>query len=185
MRKINAFIFLTLNGYFKGLNDDISWHLHGEEGNEFSQKQLEADNILLFGRKTYDMMYSFWPTKMAYDNFPKVAERMNDSAKMVLTNSLTRADWHNTTLLTGNTVDQIRQIKETSGKNITILGSGSIVTQLTDAELIDEYQFLIDPIAIGCGTPIFNNINQQLELSFIDSQVFNKSGAILLTYRRK
>lgn len=176
---------MTINGYFKGLNDDISWHIHGEEGNEFSENQLEADNILLFGRKTYEMMSSFWPTKMAYDNFPKVAERMNNSEKIVLTNSLTKADWQNTTILTGNTVDQIRQLKDTPGKNITILGSGTIITQLTDAGLIDEYEFLIDPIAIGKGTSIFENINTKLDLTLIDSKIFKKSGAVLLTYRRK
>ncbi|MFA6946444.1 MAG: hypothetical protein WC220_11145 [Pedobacter sp.] len=66
MRKITAFIFLTINSCYKGLNEDISWHIHGEEGNEFSENQLKADNILLFGRKTYEMMISFWPANRLY-----------------------------------------------------------------------------------------------------------------------
>jgi dihydrofolate reductase len=185
MRTINAFIFLTLNGYYKGIHDDINWHIHGEEGNEFSQKQLEADNILLFGRKTYDMMSGFWPTKMAYDNFSIVAERMNNSEKVVISNTLLHAEWNNTSILNGNIVDQIRELKASPGKNITILGSGTLVTQLTDAGLIDEYEFLIDPIAIGKGTPIFSNMNNQLDLILVSSSVFHKSGAILLTYKRK
>lgn len=184
MRKITAFVFLTINGCFKGLHEDIRWHIHGEEGNAFSEQQLEAGNILLFGRKTYDMMSSFWPTAMAYESFPKVAERMNHAEKIVLSNSLTQTGWQHTTLLRDNAIDQLRQLKQTSGKNMTLLGSGTLVTQLTDAGLIDEYEFLIDPIAIGKGTPILHDINTTLELSLVDTQVFKKSGAILLRYRR-
>lgn len=185
MRKITSFNFLTVNGCFKGLNDDISWHVHNEEANKFSEKQLEADNILLFGRRTYDMMSGFWPTKMAYDSFPKVAERMNSSEKIVLSNSITKANWQNTKILTGNTIDQIRHLKSTSGKNITILGSGTVIAQLTDAGLIDEYEFLIDPLAIGEGTPLFENIKNKLELALTEVKPFQKSGIILLRYRRK
>jgi len=178
-------MFLTINGHYKGLNEDISWHIHGAEGNEFSENQLKAENILLFGRKTYEMMMSFWPTKMAYDSFPKVAERMNNSEKIVLTNSLTTADWQNTRILRGNTIEQIRELKNTSGKNITILGSGTIVNQLTDAGLIDEYELLIDPVAIGNGTPLLDNISGKLELKLLESRIFKKSGAVLLRYGRK
>lgn len=185
MRKITAFIFLTMNGYYKGLNEDISWHIHGEEGNEYSENQLKADNILLFGRKTYEMMMSFWPTKMAYDSFPKVSERMNNSEKVVLSDSLTDADWQNTTILRGNAIEQIFELKNTSGKNITILGSGTIINQLTEAGIIDEYEFLIDPVAIGNGTPLFENISTKIELTLIDSKIFKKSNAVLLKYRRK
>lgn len=185
MRKITAFIFLTMNGYYKGLNEDISWHMHGDEGNEFSENQLQADNILLFGRRTYEMMMSFWQTKMAYDSYPKVAGRMNNSEKVVLSNSLLEAEWQNTKILSGNAIEQIRKLKNTVGKNITILGSGTIINQLTDAGLIDEYEFLIDPVAIGNGTALFENISTKIELSLIDNKIFKKSGAVLLVYRRK
>jgi dihydrofolate reductase len=185
MRKITAFMFLTINGHYKGLNEDISWHIHGEEGNKFSENQLKADNILLFGRITYEMMMGFWPTKMAYDSYPKVAERMNNSEKIVLSNSLTEAEWQNTIILSGNTIEQIRELKYTTGKNITILGSGTIINQFTEAGLIDEYEFLIDPIAIGKGTPLFDNISGKLELNLLESRIFKKSGSVLLTYARK
>jgi len=185
MRKITAFVFMTLDGYFKGLHDDISWHIHGEEGNEYSENQLEADNILLFGRKTYEMMRGFWPTQMAYDNFPIVAERMNNSEKIVFSHSLKQADWQNTKIISQDAVELLRELKHSPGKNITILGSGTLVTQLTDACLIDEYEILIDPIAIGKGSSIFENITPKLHLSLVESKVFQKSGAILLTYRRQ
>ncbi len=185
MNKITAFTFLTINGFYKGLNDDISWHVHGEEGNKYSEDQLAAGNILLFGRKTYEMMNSFWPTQMAFDLYPKVAEGMNNAEKIVLSNSLTKASWQHTKIISDNVIDQIKQLKSTTSKNITILGSGSIVSLLTDAGLIDEYEFLIDPIAIGNGTPIFENINAQLTLKLVSTKVFDKSGQILLTYTSK
>lgn len=70
MPKITSFTFLTLNGYFKGENEDTSWHRHGEEENRYSEDSLQSDSILLFGRTTYEMMYSFWPTLRAAELFP-------------------------------------------------------------------------------------------------------------------
>lgn len=182
MRKIIAFNFLTINGFYKGVNDDSSWHVHGEEGNKFSENKLHADNILLFGRKTYELMSGFWPTPMAHEIYPLVAKRMNESEKIVLSQTLKTAGWNNTRILSGNTIDQIRQLKSSPGKNIAILGSGSIINQLTDEALIDEYEFLIDPLALGQGTPVFENIKNKLELKLMNCQVFEKSGQVVLKY---
>ncbi|MEW5959613.1 MAG: dihydrofolate reductase, partial [Chloroflexota bacterium] len=77
MRKLTAYNFLTLNGFFKGPNEDTNWHTHGEEEAKYSEESLAQDNILLFGRKTYEMMASFWPTPQAKELFPKVAAGMN------------------------------------------------------------------------------------------------------------
>ena len=76
MRKITAFNFISINGFYKGSGEDTSWHEHGAEGNAFSEAQLEKGDILLFGRKTYELMKSFWPTKIAHETFPRVAEMM-------------------------------------------------------------------------------------------------------------
>lgn len=123
MRKISAFVFLTLNGFYKGINEDTSWHLHIEEGNTFAEKQLEADDILLFGRKTFAMMAGFWPTKMAYEYYPVVAEGMNNSEKIVLSNSLKTAEWQNTTVISGDTIAQIKLLKQTPVKTSPYLAA--------------------------------------------------------------
>ena len=184
MRTITSFTFLTINGYYKGLNEDISWHIHGGEGTKMSEDQLEADNILLFGRRTYEMMAGFWPTEMAYQLYPEVAAGMNRAEKIVLSNSLQTADWSPTTILSGNTIEQIRELKSLPGKNITILGSGSVLRQLSDAQLIDQYELLIDPIAIGQGTPLLQDLQHQLQLQLKDCQVFKESGSVFLTYQK-
>ncbi|WP_317899383.1 dihydrofolate reductase family protein [Aurantibacillus circumpalustris] len=184
MRKINSFTFLTLNGFYKGPGDDTSWHKHGEEESKFSEQQLEAGNILLFGKTTFEMMQSFWPTPMAAELFPKVAKGMNEAEKIVISNSLKKTDWKNTKILRGDIIKQIQELKASKGKNITILGSGSIVSLLTNAELIDEYQIMIDPVAITKGTAIFNNITTNLDLKLTESRVFKSSGTVLLTYKK-
>lgn len=184
MGKLSAFNFITLNGYYKGINEDISWHQHGGEEEQFSIESLQSDNILLFGRITYEMMANWWPTPMAIDTMPDVAEAMNKSEKIVFSRTLKKADWTNTRIIKTKMLDAVKKLKETSQKNLTILGSGSLVTQLAEKGLIDTFQFMIDPIAIGEGTPLFHNINKTLNLKLTNSRVF-KSGTILLSYESK
>ena len=187
MRKLTAFNFITLNGYYKGSNGDISWHVHNahnqdtEESN-FAEKGANSGNSLLFGRVTYEMMAGYWPSSMAIENSPIVAEGMNEANKIVFSKTLQKAEWNNTTLIRGNLVEEIQKIKQLPGNNITILGSGSIITQLAEAGLIDEYQFMVDPVAIGGGTSIFNNINHSLNLKLTEAKTF-KSGAVVLSYQ--
>lgn len=184
MRKIKSFNFITLNGYFKGSNEDISWHVHGEEGNSFSEDQLQAQNVLLFGRRTFEMMRDFWTSPLAYDQYPVVAEKMNSSEKIVITNSLEQSDWQNTLIFKGNLIEILKNYKSTPGSDITILGSGSIVSQLTEAGLIDTYQFLIDPLVISDGIGLFDQLKKQMDLHLVDCKIFKKSGQVLLTYHR-
>ena len=182
MRKLNVFNFITLNGYYKGRNGDLSWHKHGGEEGEYSKEGLAANNILLFGRVTYEMMASYWPTPMAKENDPEVAEGMNKAEKIVFSKTLKKADWSNTKVIKENIIEEIKKLKQESGKNMTILGSGSIVTQFADNGLIDEYEFMLDPVALGDGTPIFKNISHNLELKLTGTRTF-KSGVILLSYQ--
>ncbi|WPU94237.1 dihydrofolate reductase family protein [Mucilaginibacter sabulilitoris] len=187
MRKLTAFNFITLNGYYKGANGDISWHVHNahnqdtEESN-LAEKGANSGNILLFGRVTYQMMASYWPTRQAIASSPVVAEGMNKADKIVFSKTLQKADWNNTILINGNLVEEVRKLKQQQGNNITILGSGSVITQLAEAGLIDEYQFMVDPVAIGRGTPIFHNINHPLNLKLTQAKTF-KSGAVVLSYQ--
>lgn len=187
MRKLSSFTFITLNGYFKGLNEDTSWHhqLNSNEAAKYAEQSSSSGSILLFGRKTYEMMYSFWPTPQAAEIFPTVAKNMNKAAKIVFSNSLKDVAWENTRLISGNIVDQVKSLKQTQGSDLTILGSGSIISQFSDAGLIDEYQIMLDPVALGQGTTIFSDIQKNLNLKLISSKVFEKDGIVLLTYAKR
>ncbi|MCB0156001.1 MAG: dihydrofolate reductase [Anaerolineae bacterium] len=183
MRKLTVYNFLTLNGFCKGPNEETDWHIHGEEEAKYSEESLSHDNILLFGRKTYEMMASFWPTPQAAELFPQVAARMNKAEKIVFSRTPFAPAWENTHVISGDIVAKVRELKASPGKDMTILGSGSLITLFTDHGLIDAYQFMIDPVAIPDGTPVFQNIKQKLDLQLTGSKVF-ESGVVLLYYQR-
>lgn len=182
MRKLTVFNFITLNGFFKGPNEDISWHKHGGEESDYSAEGLKSGNTLLFGRVTYEMMASFWPTPIAMDSFPSVAKGMNKAEKIVFSRTLKKVEWNNTKVVKGNIVEEIKKMKQMPGKDMTLLGSGSILTQVAEQGLIDEYQIMVDPIALGEGTPIFKGIKHGLNLMLTKTRTF-KSGAVLLCYQ--
>ena len=181
MATLSSFTFLTLNGFYKGLDEDISWHKHGSEEEEFSRTSLEAENILLFGRTTYEMMAGFWPTPMALESMPAVAEGMNRSEKIVVSRTLKKATWNNTRVVGKNWIEEIKKLKQ-GNKNITLLGSGSILTQLAAEGLLDYCSFMIDPVAIGKGSTVFAQLEKPLSMTLLDTRVFN-SGVVLVSYK--
>lgn len=189
MRKLSSFTFITLDGYYKGRGGDISWHRHAKEESEFSNEGLQSDNILLFGRVTFEMMASFWPTPMGSEHDAATATGMNKAEKIVFSNTLTQTDppvagWNNSSVVGGDIAGIIKKMKQTPGKDMTVLGSGSIVTHLAAHDLINEIMIMIDPVAIGQGTPLFHGINRTLDLQLVATRTFN-SGVVLLTYKPK
>jgi len=181
MKKISAFNFITLNGFLNDSDGDIGWHRHGVEENQFAADSLKSGNTLLFGRKTYEMMASYWPTPMAIQNDPDVAEGMNNTEKIVISKTIKKAGWKNTKVIGDDVLQEIKRLKELPGNDITILGSGSIVSLLAENDLIDEFQIMIDPVAIGSGVSIFQGIKQTLNLELTSVKIF-KSGTVLLSY---
>jgi len=184
MRTVNVFNFITLNGYYQATDGDISWHRHGEEESKFSDENSQRGSTLLFGRITYEHMAAFWPTDMAKQRAPVTADGMNKAEKIVFSRTLKKAEWQNTRLISDDLVSTVRRLKSESGNPITILGSGSIITQLADAGLIDTYGFMIDPVALGDGVPVFKGITHRLQLRLTSSRVF-KSGVIYVTYEQE
>jgi len=136
----------------------------------------------LFGRKTYEMMSSFWPSRMAADTYPVVAEKMNTSTKFVVSNSLKEATWQNSSILNGDIIQEIKKLKANTVEDIIILGSGSIISLLSQSLLIDEYEFMIDPVALSEGESLFHHIESHLKLKLVEHKVFPLSGSILLKY---
>jgi len=186
MRKLIVYNFVTLNGYFKGPNGDISWHKQASEEKaeeaEFAAENLQSGSTLLFRRVTYEMMASYWPTPEAIKNDPVVAKGMNEADKIVFSRTLKKAGWSNTRIVKDNMAEEVKKLKQLPGKSMTLLGSGSILTQFADQGLIDEYQIMVDPVAIGDGTPIFKNIKRTLDLKLTTTRTF-KSGVVLLCYQ--
>lgn len=184
MSSLSAFLFLSLDGYYKDVNNSTSWHHHDEEGGKFSAENLKANNTLCFGRVTYEMMAGFWPTPQAAVAFPEVAAAMNKANKIVFSNTLKRAEWENTKVISGNIGEEMKKLKAQSTNDFTILGSGSIITHFANLGLIDAFQFMIDPVALGEGTSVFSGLHKTLDLKLTGTLTF-KSGAVILNYTKK
>lgn len=184
MGKLGSYTFVSLEGYYKDSDNDIRWNKHGEEENAYAGENANATpggGTLIFGRITYEMMAAFWPTKMAAEMLPEVARGMNNARKIVFSKTLNEVSWANTTLIKGDLVSEIQKLKSSTPHDMTILGSGSIVTQLAAHNLIDSYQIMLNPIAIGGGTPLFKGINPPINLRLTNTRTF-RSGVVLLCY---
>ncbi len=181
MRKLFAFNLVSLDGYFEGLKRDISWHNVDAEFNEYAIEMLNSVDKLLFGRVTYELMAGYWPTRDAMKNDPLVAERMNNLSKIVFSRTLDKVEWNNSRLVKSNIETEIQKMKKLPGKDIVILGSGSIVSDLAQRGLIDEYRIMVNPIVLGHGKSMFKGIKDRLNLKLIKTKTF-KSGNVLLYY---
>ena len=186
MAKLTAFTNMTLDGYFTGQNGDLSWahtraNKEDKEWNDFVANNAKGGGILLLGRVTYDMMASYWPTPAAKQNDPETADGINKLQKVVFSRTLKTASWSNTRIVKDDMVAEVRKMKSEGNPGITILGSGSIVSQLTQTGLIDEYNIVINPIVIGKGRTLFEAIDKQFALKLTKSRPF-KNGNVLLSY---
>jgi dihydrofolate reductase len=182
MRKLIVFNQVSLDGFFVDAQGDMSWaHKAGDdaEWNAFVAGNAGGGGVLLFGRITYDLMASYWPTPLAARNDPVLAEHMNGLSKVVFSRTLDKASWKNTTLVKGDPAAAVRKMKAESGQGMVILGSGTIVSQLAQARLIDEYQLVVNPIVLGGGRTMFDGVKQKLALKLTSSRTFGNGNVVL------
>ena len=187
MRRLISFTQVTLDGYFTGRNGDLSWAHEGQqdaEWNAFVAGNASGGGQLLFGRITYELMVSYWPTPAARANDPVVAEGMNKLPKVVFSRTLDKVSWNNTRLAKGDLATEVRTMKQEPGEGMVILGSGSLVSQLAQAGLIDEYQIVVKPVALGEGRTMFEGLKQKLNLKLTKMRAFT-NGNVLLSYEPK
>jgi dihydrofolate reductase len=184
MRKLIVFNHVTLDGYFVSGNGDFSWARNGNDDAEYSAfvaENASGGGQLLFGRVTYDLMASYWPTPIADQHNPAVAKGMNSMSKVVFSRTLNQASWNNTRLVKGDLVSEVRKMKDEPGPGMAILGSGSIVAQLALEHLIDEYQMMVDPVALGKGRTMFDGVKEALCLKLTKTRTFG-IGKVYLCY---
>lgn len=183
MSKLIVFNSISVDGYFTDTKGDVTWaHQNDPEWQQFTNENVSGDGILLFGRVTYEMMESYWPTPQAREQMPRVADRMNNARKVVISRTLNKVSWQNTQLIKGDLPQEVRKLKASAGEGIVILGSGTIVSQLAEENLIDEYQLVLNPVILGGGRTLFEGMNDKLRLKRVQSRTFN-NGNVLLTYQ--
>jgi dihydrofolate reductase len=185
MPKLSVFNSITLDGYFTDARGDMSWAHGGAEDPEWNAfvngNASGGDGTLLFGRVTYEMMASFWPTDEASKAMPAVAEGMNRMPKVVFSRTMEKAAWANTRVVRGDLVAEVKRMKDGSGGGLTILGSGSIVAQLAQARLVDEYQMVMVPVVLGHGRTMFEGLRDTQAMKLARSRAFS-NGKVVLWY---
>ncbi|NUP05367.1 MAG: dihydrofolate reductase [Polyangiaceae bacterium] len=182
MRRLTSFQFISVDGYYADQQGDTSWHPHDDEGAAYAAEMLASSHTLVFGRVTYEFMASFWPTPMAAEVMPAVAKGMNQADKIVFSRTLKKADWRGATVVSDDAVDAMKRLKQTSGKDLTLLGSGSLLRQFAEHRLIDELQLMVDPLILGRGRSVFEGVSHRLDLKRVKTRNFD-NGCVLIVYR--
>jgi dihydrofolate reductase len=182
MPKLGVFNNVSLDGYFIDRSGDMRWAYRNDaEWNEFVRGNASGGGVLLFGRITYQMMASHWPTEAAQRDYPVVASRMNSGEKVVFSRTLDKVTWNNTRLVKSSPVEEVRRMKAEPGEDMVILGSGIIVALLAQAGLIDTYQIAVHPVILGGGRTMFEGVRQRISLKLKSSRAFG-NGCVVLTY---
>ncbi len=173
---------ITVDGFFAGPNGEIDWHRVDAEFNQDSMEFLENVDTLMFGRVTYDLMASYWPTPEGLKDDTVIASKMNSLPKIVFSKTENKALWNNSKMITEINAEEIKKIKQAPGKDIAIFGSGMIVSALTELDLIDEYIFIVNPVILGKGKSLFMELKKKPKLKLLKTYEF-KSGNVSLCYK--
>jgi dihydrofolate reductase len=184
MRKVILFNMTTLDCFFADANGAIDWHVVDEEFHEFAIQQLDSADTILFGRATYQLMASYWPTEAAVKRDPLIAAKMNQMPKIVFSGTLARAKWANSRMVKEKAAEEVARLKQQPGENILILGSANLAATLTQNGLIDEYRLMVCPIVLGSGRPLFQGVEGRLPMKLLNARAF-RSGNVLLAYQPK
>lgn len=179
MRKIVVAEFMSADGVIEA-PDQWQFPFQTEEMGEITERQTRATEAYLLGRVTYEMFAGFWPT-MTNNEFG-VADKWNSAPKYVVSTTLQKADWNNSTLIRSDVIEEIRKLKQQPGGTIGIVGSTKLVHSLLEAGLIDQVQVLMHPLVLGKGTRLFAEGGPPASLRLADSKIL-ANGVVYLSYQ--
>jgi dihydrofolate reductase len=178
MRKIVAGLFISLDGVVEAPDQWQMPYMNDEIG-EFIDWHLVNADALLLGRKTYQEFASFWPNETEMSD---MADLLNGKPKLVASNTLDTLDWQNSTLVSGNVMEKLAELKQEPGDFLTMTGSVTLVRSLLAADLLDELHLLLHPVVVGKGARLFEHPSNQRHLNLFESKTYD-NGSILLSYR--
>ncbi|MEX6690227.1 dihydrofolate reductase family protein [Danxiaibacter flavus] len=184
MRKVIFQMLISLDGYYEGPDKKLDWHNTKGGFKAYEEELFNNADTLLFGRKTYELMQSFWPAAKAFELDPFVAGKMRDLQKIVFSRTLNTVSWENTRLIRDNIKEEARHLKNMPGGNILLLASSGLALTFMDLNLIDEFHILVNPVILGGGKTIFEGIQHRYLLQLINVRNFS-SGNVLLCYKPK
>ncbi len=184
MRKVIASTFVSVDGFVVGPNEDISWVMNNfnDDMAKYAGDLMNSMSEVLLGRVTYEIMSHAWPNQTEATS--PGADKMNHTPKIVFSRTLERAEWGtygNARVVKDHPEEEIARLKGQPGQNMVIYGSANLVRNLTELGLIDEYQLLVHPIALGSGKPLFAGLPHQVNLRMLRTESF-KNGVVVLYY---
>ncbi|MFD0557577.1 dihydrofolate reductase [Stackebrandtia endophytica] len=180
MRKLVSYTMVSLDGYHEGPNGELDWANVDAEYFEFANQQDASIDTLLFGRAGYEHMAAFW--SVTQDSDPGITAFMNETPKVVVSQTLTEARWRNSTLVNGDLGEMVRELKSRPGGEIALFGSVKLTTSLLEMGLVDELRVMVNPVLLGDGVSLFASLNRRMRLELCRTTTF-RSGNVLLTYR--
>jgi dihydrofolate reductase len=181
MRKLIVAEFLTLDGVMEASEEWQPAYI-SEDVAEAIQANVQACEALLLGRVTYELFAAHWPSQTK--NEFGVADKLNSQPKFVVSSTLEKAEWNNTTLIKGNVAGEIRKLKQQPGGDIRLSGSATLAQSLMQAGLVDEFWLLVHPVVVGRGKRLFADGMDVAGLKLVESKAF-RSGVVLLRYQPK
>jgi dihydrofolate reductase len=188
MRNLIFFMHTSLDGFVAGLNGEMDWINVDDAMFDFVATMTDKADTALYGRVTYEMMQSYWPTAGEQPNASKHDKEhsawYNKVSKIVLSTTMNEKGLDNTIVISDHLADNINKIKNQDGKNILIFGSPRASHSLISHGLIDEFWLFVNPILLGQGMPLFKGVPETTKLKLIETKTFS-SGVIALHYETK
>lgn len=177
MRKVVVTMFLTLDGVIEA-PEKWSFAYWDDDTEKFKTAELFAADAHLLGRVTYQGFAAAWPSMTDETGF---ADRMNSLPKYVVSTTLEKAEWNNSTIIKENIAEEVSKLKQQPGQDILVAGSATLVYTLMQHDLIDEYRLLTYPVVLGSGTRLFRD-GSKATLKLVQAKTFS-SGVVLLRYQ--
>ena len=188
MRKLVSFMHITVDGFAAGPNGEMDWIHVDDEIFDYAGNQTDNADTALYGRITYQMMDSYWPTAADKPDATKHdiqhSKWYNSVEKIVLSRTMKGTQVKNTRFISDNITEEINKIKQKPGKNIIIFGSPGAVHSLLEADLVNEIWLFINPIILGTGISYLSGIRNRMKLKLISSDAFS-SGVVCLQYQKE
>ncbi len=185
MRKIISFMHISLDGFVAGLNGEMDWIKVDEEIFDYVGKRISEGDTSLYGRVTYQMMENYWPTAGVKPNATRHdiehSKWYKNVHKVVLSGTLKDNAMINTRFISDNLPGKINEIKEQAGKDILLFGSPTATHSLLQLNLIDGFWLFVNPIVLGSGIPLFEDIKFRIRLNLLNTRQF-KCGVTELNY---
>src|SRR5688572_15638173 len=188
MRKLVLFMHVSLDGFASDANSGLDWISYDSELQQYADGIIAATvGSPVYGRVTYELMAGYWPGVLnnpnAREHSKAHAQWVDKATKIVFSKTMKKAEWNNTIVINDNSAEEINKLKQQPWKDLVIFGSPGLAHSFMELDLIGEYQLTLNPVLLGSGKPVYQNIKNKTNLKLVKATTL-KSGVVGLHYTR-